>query len=69
MTPKPDKSTLDEEPLGGGDSVAALQAAGLSEKIAHLSTGGGASLEYIEYGTLPGIEALTDADKKVATRE
>lgn len=46
--------------VGGGDSVAAVDRAGVSEKISHISTGGGASLEYIANETLPGIEALAE---------
>jgi phosphoglycerate kinase len=46
--------------IGGGDSVAAVYKAGVSDKISHISTGGGASLEYITKETLPGIEALTE---------
>lgn len=45
--------------VGGGDSVAAISNLHLEKSFAHLSTGGGASLEFIEYGTLPGVEALT----------
>lgn len=47
--------------VGGGESVAAIEAAGVADSISHISTGGGAALEYIEFGTLPGIEALSDA--------
>ncbi|MGZ5468722.1 MAG: phosphoglycerate kinase [Candidatus Aminicenantales bacterium] len=44
--------------VGGGDSVAAVKKAGVEDRISHLSTGGGASLEYVAYETLPGITAL-----------
>lgn len=47
--------------IGGGDSVAALQSYGLEDEVSFVSTGGGASLEFVEHGDLPGIRALRES--------
>lgn len=50
--------------VGGGDSVAAINNLGIQKQFSHLSTGGGAALEFLEFGHLPGIDALSNLGKK-----
>ena len=46
--------------IGGGDSVACINKFGLGDEVSYISTGGGALLEYIEFGDLPGVAAIRD---------